>query len=84
MPTAMFAFSPATGASSVTLKLSTDGGTTWYPANVIWTDNSGGLNSESRMAQIDGLVAGTQYKAKLVVVGGSKEGDSNTEMFTEE
>ena len=84
MPTAMFAFSPATGASSVTLKLSTDGGTTWNPANVVWTDNSGGLNSESRMAQIDGLVAGTEYKAKLVVVGGSKEGDSNTEMFTEE
>ncbi len=71
------AFSPPTGSSGVTLKQSLDGGLTWKNSST-----SSPLNKSSTLALVTGLVNGTTYQFKLVVVGGSRAGDSNVTTVT--
>jgi putative cell wall-binding protein len=69
---ATLAFSPPTGATGVTLQQSLDGGLTWKNSSTSST-----LNQSSTSALVTGLVNGSTYQFKLVVVGGSRAGDSN-------
>lgn len=69
---ATLAFSAPTGATSVTLKRSVDGGVTWTTAST-----SSSLTASSTSAMTTGLTNGLTYQFKLVVVGGSRAGDSN-------
>ncbi len=62
-------FSQPVGATSVTLKQSMNNGNTWVDMPIP-------LDATSNSVVVDGLYSGI-IKYKLVVVGGSKEGDSN-------
>ena len=70
--TASFSFDAPTGATSVQLMQSTNNGVTWSKAA------AGTLNSSSTSAVASGLSANTGYSFKLSVVGGDRNGDSNT------
>lgn len=72
---ASFTFPSPIGATSVTLKQSTNG-STWVNAS------AGTLKANSTSATAAGLVNGTLYYFKLVIVGGSRAGDSNTVTVT--
>lgn len=73
---ASFAFSAATGATSVTLQQSIDGGTTWLNSMTSL------LSSSSTTAVATGLTNGQAYRFRLVVGGGSRAGDSNVIILT--
>ncbi len=69
--TAGFSFTAPAGATAVKVQQSTDGGETW-------TDSTAGaLTAASTTATVTGLTQNTAYKFKLVVTGGSHEGESN-------
>ncbi len=68
-----FTFSSPTGATSVILKQSVDNGLTW--ADSI-TDST--LDAESDSALVSGLTNDQKYIFKLIIVGGSRTGDSNS------
>jgi len=67
-----FTFSKPTGAASVVLKQSTDGGKTWVNAKTTET-----LTKDSKSATVTGLTNGVEYYFKLVVTGGTRAGESN-------
>lgn len=72
-----FTFSKATDATNVSLRYSTDGGTTW--SNAVTTET---LTKDSSSATATGLTNGQQYRFKLVVTGGIRAGDSNVVIAT--
>jgi len=74
---ASFTFSKPTGATNVILQQSDDNGSTWATAA---SDSS--LDADSNSALVSGLINGQQYKFKLVITGGSREGDSNSVTVT--
>jgi chitodextrinase len=69
--TADFSFSGSTGATQIMFHQSTDGGKTWSLSTV-----SQPLNANSTTATVTNLTPETDYKFKLVVVGGTNEGSS--------
>lgn len=72
---ATFSFGAPTGATSVILKQSVNG--------TSWTDASTGtLTASSTSAVAAGLINGQRYYFKLIVVGGSKAGESNVVQVT--
>lgn len=72
-----FTFSAPTGATNVTLKQSTDDGTTWENSTTTSV-----LNKDSVSAAVTGLISSQEYKFKLVVIGGARAGESNTVTVT--
>ncbi|NLI91256.1 MAG: cell wall-binding repeat-containing protein [Peptococcaceae bacterium] len=66
-----FTFSAPTGAASVVLQQSTDGGTTWS------ISATSVLTASSTSAVVTGLSSGQIYRFRLVVTGGSRAGNSN-------
>lgn len=78
---ASVSFSAQTGASSVKLEQSANGGSTWTDATT-----TASLGATSTVATITGLTANTDYKFRLSVVGGHFEGRSailNESMFVD-
>ncbi|MBW7476438.1 S-layer homology domain-containing protein [Paenibacillus oenotherae] len=75
--TADFGWSVVSGASSLAIEKSTDGGTTWGAATT-----SGALSGSSTSATVTGLSANTSYMFRLIVTGGANAGNSNTVAVT--
>ncbi|MEK0314780.1 S-layer homology domain-containing protein [Cohnella sp. 56] len=69
---ATLTFSAPTGATSVTVEQSSDGGANWTAATT-----GGAVTASSTSATVTGLVNGTTYKFRLVVTGGASNGVSN-------
>ncbi len=79
--TASLSFAAQTGATTVKIQQSTNGGTTWSDSTT-----SASLNATSTSATVTGLTANTSYKFRLVVTGGNNEGNSaivNEVMFVD-
>ncbi|MBW7477847.1 hypothetical protein K0T92_24360, partial [Paenibacillus oenotherae] len=75
--TADFGWSAVSGASSLSIEQSTDGGTTWSAATT-----SGALGGSDTSATVTGLNANTSYMFRLVVTGGANAGNSNAVAVT--
>jgi len=73
---ATFTFSAATGASTVVLMQSTNGGA--YSASTVAST----LTASSTTATATGLTNGTAYSFELVITGGTKAGTSNIVILT--
>ncbi len=69
--TATFAFNASTGATSIQLHYSSDLGKTWIIGTL-----SQPLNANSTVATVTGLTPETNYRFRMVVVGGVNEGSS--------
>ncbi|WP_260405254.1 S-layer homology domain-containing protein [Paenibacillus sp. 598K] len=73
---ASLSFSSATGAQSVVLEQSSDGGKTWLAVDAAKLDET------STSVVAGGLSNGTTYRFRLQVIGGSREGQSNEATVT--
>ncbi|MEK0317282.1 S-layer homology domain-containing protein [Cohnella sp. 56] len=69
----LLGFGQPSGASQVVVLVSADGGLSWERATTLQP-----LDYASGTATVTGLSPGAAYMFKLAVVGGSREGDSNT------
>ncbi|OQB15962.1 MAG: Fibronectin type III domain protein [Firmicutes bacterium ADurb.Bin193] len=67
-----FSFPSPENATNIELQVSQDGGAIWESAETTEL-----LNSSSTTATVDGLEFETEYKFRLVVTGGEREGISN-------
>ncbi|RIE02034.1 fibronectin type III domain-containing protein [Cohnella faecalis] len=70
--TVELSWTAAVGASSVTVEVSTNGGSSWKPATV-----ETAISANASTAKVTGLLAGTDYKLRLNVTGGENNGLSN-------
>ncbi|RIX50710.1 hypothetical protein D3P08_18555, partial [Paenibacillus nanensis] len=70
--TADFSWSAVTGATGIVVEQSLKGASTWEIATT-----SGPIATNSTTATVTGLNPGTEYEFRLVVTGGSNEGNSN-------
>ncbi len=66
-----FIWTAASGASSLKIQVSTDDGSTWTDAS------HDTLATDATSGQVTGLSVNTNYRFRLVVIGGSEEGNSN-------
>ncbi|NBD23758.1 S-layer homology domain-containing protein [Paenibacillus glycinis] len=74
---AALTFSAASGATTVAVEQSTDGGTSWTTATTTVA-----LSASSTGATVTGLMNGTSYKLRLSVTGGVNNGLSNEASVT--
>ncbi|NRU52564.1 hypothetical protein [Clostridium beijerinckii] len=72
---ATFTFTAPTGASSVKLMIKKSSDSTYVDSGI-------SLTNVSTTVTVSGLVDATSYNAKLIVVGGEHEGESNVVTFT--
>ncbi|MFC4601865.1 S-layer homology domain-containing protein [Cohnella hongkongensis] len=70
--TVTLSFSPPTGAASINVEYSEDGGATWE-----WGETAAPLTAASTSAIVTGLRNGATYQFRLNVLGGKHQGTSN-------